>query len=984
MKHIIKQFLFFFCLICTITSLIFWRVQTKMSSYPGGSLHAASVQVLHGLMLAVVTMLVMWLASNSTKISAKCKFKYIIQSWLVTIITGVTVTILLAFRHHFAITNFYQTLFPLLRNTYPLFSGICLGLFISIYSEQLKPQHQHILNTILWASLIIPFIFGVNVFHWNSGTNPLLFANLFLLANNPSSKPAKDLWRSFAVTTIIGCGLLAIMPAISTSVHYNMSTAARFTTMANPLIIYAGWSLIQLIQRKKLRIHFHNSFNLLAAGLALSTNPEMIIELKADLQHYANSSFKLLAFTILASILLVLVAYIWLRILQLLDGHILSNKINRFVADFDPNDLNHWLKEKWNNVSQQLKQQWPVELAFILAYLLSCFSLLMMNHSWRITPNVGASHNIFLYTFSNCQPMILFNTIILFSFTMFLWAISRHYFLSIILSNGLMIIWVIANRMKIAARDEPVMPSELKMVSVWGSLIKMTGPIVIISVMIAVILAIILIIFLEKHYHQPAPRKWSSIIALLCLPLIILSSFRWNHQASAFRTLLAGSGDDPMFYNQLSGAKVNGPLVQFLNNLDVTVMEKPRGYSKISMLQIKKRYEADAQNINQDRHSQLNKQTIIFNLSESLSDPRRVPGVHMKNNPLTKIDQIKHHTTSGLMISSGYGGGTANMEYMTLTGFALANFSPTLPTPYTQLVDNLKANPSIVGSFTNSTAIHPYLGTFYNRETVYKKFGFQHFYYLGGPNRIRHRHRIDRSPYLSDQTAYANVIDQLHRQSHGQFIQLVTMQNHFPYNQNFYNDHQHFKASAVKNTDINALEDYSVGIHHTDNAVQDFIKQIDQIKRPITIVFYGDHLPGSIYGNNLQKDGLKLHETDYFVYSNRYAQEHGAQKKLRKDVRFVDPNDFIALAAEQTNSKVNWYQAMLTDIMHQLPAFALNTQQAATNSFNTNAQFINQQGSVASQKRFTKRQKQLWHDYKLVQYDITAGHHYLVHDGQLK
>ena len=51
------------------------------------------------------------------------------------------------------------------------------------------------------------------------------------------------------------------------------------------------------------------------------------------------------------------------------------------------------------------------------------------------------------------------------------------------------------------------------------------------------------------------------------------------------------------------------------------------------------------------------------------------------------------------MISAGYGGGTANMEYMSLTGLDLSNFSPTLPTPYTQLVTHRKYNPNIAQSF---------------------------------------------------------------------------------------------------------------------------------------------------------------------------------------------------------------------------------------------------------------------------------------------
>ena len=58
------------------------------------------------------------------------------------------------------------------------------------------------------------------------------------------------------------------------------------------------------------------------------------------------------------------------------------------------------------------------------------------------------------------------------------------------------------------------------------------------------------------------------------------------------------------------------------------------------------------------------------------------------------------------------------------------------------------------------------------------------------------------------------------------------------------------------------------------------------VRKPITIVFYGDHLPG-IYKNKMLKDGLKLHETDYFIYSNTYAREHGAIDLQNKKMLFL-------------------------------------------------------------------------------------------------
>lgn len=176
---------------------------------------------------------------------------------------------------------------------------------------------------------------------------------------------------------------------------------------------------------------------------------------------------------------------------------------------------------------------------------------------------------------------------------------------------------------------------------------------------------------------------------------------------------------------------------------------------------------------------------------------------------------------------------------------------------------------------------------------------------------------------------------------------------------------------------IDEVNEFSTEIHYTNNAVKRFIKQIDGINRPITIVFYGDHLPG-IYQNDMAKDGVKLHETEYFIYSNKYARAHGA-KNFKQGTAVVSPNDFIAMVAKQTNSKVTWYQALLTDVFEKLPAMAKNVK--ADDDGNTggtvaHTDFINSQGKLVKESSLTKQQKQLLQDYRLVQYDVTAGKKY--------
>src|SRR5699024_4547781 len=104
---------------------------------------------------------------------------------------------------------------------------------------------------------------------------------------------------------------------------------------------------------------------------------------------------------------------------------------------------------------------------------------------------------------------------------------------------------------------------------------------------------------------------------------------------------------------------------------------------------------------------------------------------------------------SGHMLSAGYGGGTGNMEYESLTGFNMGIFSSAI-TPYTQVTSRYKFYPTIGMNFKYSSAIHPFTGTFYGRIDNYRRFKFNKFIYLGSKYKIYNQRKVGRNPYLSD------------------------------------------------------------------------------------------------------------------------------------------------------------------------------------------------------------------------------------------
>ncbi|WEV58403.1 LTA synthase family protein [Bifidobacterium sp. ESL0728] len=476
-------------------------------------------------------------------------------------------------------------------------------------------------------------------------------------------------------------------------------------------------------------------------------------------------------------------------------------------------------------------------------------------------------------------------------------------------------------------------------------------------------------------------------ILFIVVPLLLVTGFSYQvGQINTFTNSFAKTmGYIPSMWDSVYDAQRNGPLVSFLGQAHPKVMDQPSDYSEATMKQVAKRYSAEAAKINKTRSAKIDDGSVVFILSESYSDPSRVPGLKINHDPIPNTREIKQHTTGGYMLSSGYGGGTANLEYMSLTGMSMANFDPSLTSPYQQLIPGEKWTPTVNqlwGSKEHSVAFHPYEPSMYLRANNYKKFGFSHFYSLEPPEVIAHRQKIDSSPYVSDASAYQSVYESMKKNPQNEFVQLATMQNHMPYH-NWYKGND-FKAESTdpsqplgadENESINT---YAKGANITDKATAKFLEQMDSLNKPVTVVFYGDHLPG-IYktASADQKNSLALHTTDYFIWSNKAS---GRQGYKSPDGEYSSPNFFMAQAAEQTNSKVTPFLAFLTQLHRNVSAMeppVVNQIQGWSRIPEGQPIYLDPKGQPMAASDFDKETKQLMHDYKLIQYDVTAGKGYL-------
>ena len=627
------------------------------------------------------------------------------------------------------------------------------------------------------------------------------------------------------------------------------------------------------------------------------------------------------------------------------------------------------LKQYW----KLFKQLWPVVLAGIGSYVIA----LVMQ-----VDTLGLSWDNFDHVWAHGNSQVIVTGLILWSLMLILWRLFHHYWVGISLVAALSMIIMFTDKAKIKSRNEPILPSDLAMTDEALNLSKMVDNKywvwLIVGLIVLVVAVILVSIFIKVPWNEVwqgyKKLKWA---LLLVGPLIVASSWFWN---TSYGGQVTGAFDnEPLFFSQLSGANHNGPIVQFLNNLHVELAYEPTGYSKAEVERIERKYSKVADQINKTRTNNFNDQTVIYNLSESFANPNRVPGVKLTHDPMPRIHRIQKNSTSGLMMSSGYGGGTANMEWQALTGMDMGDFAATLTIAYTQMLPRMHTVDSIAHASDFMTTVHPYIGMFYSRIGDYKKLCIKRFYYQGNKKYpIKDESRMQDSPYDDDQTAYRNAMDRLRARKSGQTINLITMQNHMPYDKDWYTHKNErvkpSQTSGIVNSDN--LWEYSTGVANTDVAVNEFIKQINKIHRPITIVWYGDHLPG-LYNLPMDQDNnnVVLHQTDYFIYSNKYAREHGAKNLTNQRHKVVGTNDFIAMSYAQTNSKVGWYQALLTKVWEDLPAMAANNVNVQEDSHTRNM-YVNENSQMVDGKKLSKNQKELHHDYRIIEYDMTLGHHY--------
>lgn len=168
--------------------------------------------------------------------------------------------------------------------------------------------------------------------------------------------------------------------------------------------------------------------------------------------------------------------------------------------------------------------------------------------------------------------------------------------------------------------------------------------------------------------------------------------------------------------------------------------------------------------------------------------------------------------------------------------------------------NTFEAMPAILNQSQNysSAVFHGNAGSFWNRDKVYKNFGYQYFFDAS----YYDQNAANLTEYgLKDKLLFHDSVKYLEKLQQPFYAKFITVSNHFP----FVLDEQN-KSFEAANTGDSSVDNYFVTAHYLDQAVKEFFDYLKAsgLYDNSVIVLYGDHY-GISNSRNLKLASLLGH-----------------------------------------------------------------------------------------------------------------------------
>lgn len=301
--------------------------------------------------------------------------------------------------------------------------------------------------------------------------------------------------------------------------------------------------------------------------------------------------------------------------------------------------------------------------------------------------------------------------------------------------------------------------------------------------------------------------------------------------------------------------------------------------------------------------------SIVCVMNESFSDMSLYDGLGVGYKGPAFFNSIDDALVRGQLAVSTYAGGTCNTEFEFLTGNTLGYLGKGAY-PYTlydlSTTDNLASQLSSLGYDT--CAIHPNLGTNWNRKGIYAGFGFDDFLTIDEFEDAPQFHSG-----VTDAATYEEVLKRLRGSSNPQFIFDVTMQNHSSYAQDNIDPSllRGYEPDYLNESQAAELNEYLACIDASDRDLEWFIGELRKLDQPVLLVFFGDHqasvsatVNDAMFPDEAdQTHGARTYLTNYLVWANYDVAGAGSMR-----VEEASSSTLGALALDAIGAPLSGYQ----------------------------------------------------------------------------
>jgi hypothetical protein len=256
--------------------------------------------------------------------------------------------------------------------------------------------------------------------------------------------------------------------------------------------------------------------------------------------------------------------------------------------------------------------------------------------------------------------------------------------------------------------------------------------------------------------------------------------------------------------------------------------------------------------------------------SESFFDPRQLYS-GIRPEVLKEFDRLKADAMAhGKLKVPAWGANTVRTEFAFLSGIGEDKLDVHRFNPYRAIASGWEV-PSLASYLKHlgyrTVCIHPYPASFYQRDRVYPRMGFDEFLDI---------REFDDSmrfgPYIGD-IAVADKVAALLREATGPvFVFVITMENHGP-----------LHLEKVAPSDIDTLysvpppdgcDNLTIYLRHLRNAdrmIGQLCQTIEHCKRPASLCWFGDHVP--IMPAVYEQFGAPSGEVEYVLVNNQKSND---------------------------------------------------------------------------------------------------------------